>query len=70
MTTQKEHPILSGLLFFQIYSKECFIYSTDRIVYTTAVVTPVLDHWLEREIAKCDHQMGWTRSSPTSQKNH
>ena len=24
---------------------------TDRIAHTTAFVTPVLEHWLEREIA-------------------
>ena len=26
-------------------------YPTDRITHTTAFVTPVLEHWLEREIA-------------------
>ena len=25
---------------------------TDRIAYTTAFVTPVVEHWLEREIAQ------------------
>ena len=25
---------------------------TDRIAHTTAFVTPVVEHWLEREIAK------------------
>ena len=25
---------------------------TDRITHTTAVVTPVVEHWLEREIAQ------------------
>ena len=25
---------------------------TDRIIHTTAFVTPVVDHWLEREIAQ------------------
>ena len=28
---------------------------TDRIAHTTAFVTPVLDHWPEREIAQCVH---------------
>ena len=29
---------------------------TDRIVHTTAFVTPVVEHWLEREIdATVDH---------------
>ena len=27
------------------------IHPTDRIAHTTAFVTPVVEHWLEREIA-------------------
>ena len=27
---------------------------TDRITHTTAFVTPLVDHWLEREIAGQD----------------
>ena len=27
---------------------------TDRIAHTTAFVTPVVEHWLEREIADMD----------------
>ena len=27
---------------------------TDRITHTTAFVTPVVEHWLEREIAQMD----------------
>ena len=27
---------------------------TDRIAHTTAFVTPVMEHWLEREIAQSD----------------
>ena len=30
---------------------------TDRIAHTTAFVTPVVEHWLEREIAKWVHSM-------------
>ena len=30
---------------------------TDRITHTTAFVTPVVDHWLEREIAHWVHPM-------------
>ena len=26
---------------------------TDRITHITAFVTPVVEHWLEREIAQC-----------------
>ena len=29
----------------------------DRIVHTTAFVTPVVEHWLEREIAQWVHPM-------------
>ena len=41
-----------GLL-FPISSKGSFMqHPTDRITHTTAFVTPVVDHWLEREIAQ------------------
>ena len=30
---------------------------TPRIAHTTAFVTPVVDHWLEREIAQWVHHM-------------
>ena len=30
---------------------------TDRIAHTTAFVTPVVEHWLEREIAQWVHSM-------------
>ena len=30
---------------------------TDRITHTTAIVTPVVEHWLEREIAQWVHPM-------------
>ena len=32
-------------------------YPTDRITHTTAFVTPVVEHWLEREIAQWVHPM-------------
>ena len=31
---------------------------TDRITHTTAFVTPIVDHWLEREIAQWVHHEG------------
>ena len=45
-----------GLLFL-ISSKVFFImhYPTDRIAHTTAFVTPVVEHWLEQEIAQCQY---------------
>ena len=30
---------------------------TNRITHTTAIVTPVVEHWLEREIAQWVHPM-------------
>ena len=30
---------------------------TNRIIHTTAFVTPVVEHWLEREIAQWVHPM-------------
>ena len=30
---------------------------TDRITHTTAFVTPVMEHWLEREIAQWIHPL-------------
>ena len=44
-----------GLL-FPIISKDYFIcIIPDRIIHTTAFVTPVMEHWLEREIAQWVH---------------
>ena len=42
-----------------ISSKGSFImhHPTDRIAHTTAFVTPVVEHWLEREIAQWVHPM-------------
>ena len=34
---------------------------TDRITHTTAFVTPVVEHWLEQEIAQWDHHEGSIR---------
>ena len=33
----------------------------DRITHTTALVTPVVEYWLKREIAQCVHHEGWIR---------
>ena len=39
---------------------------TDRIAHTTAFVTPVVDHWLEREIAQWVHPMtNWLWNTET-----
>ena len=34
---------------------------TDRITHTTAFVTPVVEHWLEREIAQRVYHEGLIR---------
>ena len=44
-----------GLL-FPVSSKGSFI-CIDRIIHTTVFVTPVVEHWLEREIAQWVHPM-------------
>ena len=33
----------------------CMHHPTDRLAHTTAVVRPVEEHWLEREIAMLKH---------------
>ena len=36
----------------------------DRIAHTTAFVTPVVEHWLEREIAQWVHPMKDRSNNP------
>ena len=38
---------------------------TDRIAHTTAFVTPVVGHWLEREIAQWTHPMKDRSNDPS-----
>ena len=40
-----------GPLFFRISSKGSFICTTDRTAHITTFITPVMEHWLEQEIA-------------------
>ena len=40
-------------------------HSTDRIAHTTAFVTPVVEHWLEREIASWVHPMKDQSDNPS-----
>ena len=56
---EKENPLPPHRLLFPISSKGSFYmhHPTDRIAYTTAFVTPVVDHWLEWEIAQWVHPM-------------
>ena len=38
---------------------------TDRITHTTAFVAPVVEHWLEREIAQWVHPMKDRSNDPS-----
>ena len=57
--SEKGNPLPPHRLLFPINSKGSFICTipTDRIAHTTAFVTPVVKHWLEREIAQWVHPM-------------
>ena len=51
--TTRGNPLLPHGLLFSISSKGSFICTIqDRIAHTTAFVIPVVEHWLEREIAQ------------------
>ena len=50
--SEKRNPLPPHRLLLSINSKGFFYmhHPTDRITHTTAFVTPVVDHWLERDI--------------------
>ena len=51
--SEKGNPLPPHRLLLSIKSKGSFICTIpDRIAHTTAFVTPVVEHWLEREIAQ------------------
>ena len=57
--SERENPLPPDGLLFPI-SRMGFFYmphSTDRIAHNTAFVTPLVEHWLEREIAQLVHPM-------------
>ena len=37
----------------------------DMITHTTAFVTPIVEHWLEREMAQCVHPMNDRSDDPS-----
>ena len=43
---------------------------TDRIAHTTAFVTPVVEHWLEREIAHWVHPMKDRSDDPSHHETY
>ena len=57
--SERGNPLPTHGLLFPIYSKGIFYmhHPTDRIADTTAFVSPVVEHWLEREIAQWVHPM-------------
>ena len=56
--SEKGNPLPPNRLLFPINSKGSFICTIPhRIAHTTAFVTPVVEHWLEREIAQWVHTM-------------
>ena len=57
--SERGNPLPPHGLLFPISSKGFFYkhHPTDRITHTTAFVTPVVEHWLEREIAQWVHPM-------------
>ena len=57
--SEKGNPLPPHRLLFPINSKGFLICTihTDRIAHTTTFVTPVVEHWLEREIAQWVHPM-------------
>ena len=51
--SEKGNPLPPYRLLLSINSKGSFICTIpDRITHTTAFVTPVVEHWLEQEIAQ------------------
>ena len=55
---EKGNPLPPYRLLLSINSKGFYMYHpTDRITHSTAFVTPVVEHWLEREIAQWVHPM-------------
>ena len=54
--SEKGNPLPPHRLLLSINSKGMH-HPTDRITHTMAFVTPVVEHWLEREIAQWVHPM-------------
>ena len=56
--SERGNPLPPHGLLFLINSKGSYMHHpTDRTAHTTAFVTPVVKHWLEREIAQWVHPM-------------
>ena len=59
-------------LFFSISDKGSNIHSfTDRLVHTTTFIAPIVEHWLEREIAQwVDLRSYYTMSRRSTSELH
>ena len=56
--SERGNLLLPHVLLFPINSKGSYMHHpTDTPAHTTAFVTPVAEHWLEREIAQWVHSM-------------
>ena len=63
--SEKGNPLPPHRLLLSINSKGSFICTIpDRITPTTASVTPVVEYWLEREIAQWVHPMNDRSNDP------
>ena len=63
--SEKGNPLPPYRLLISINSKGSSICTIpDRIAHTTAFVTPVVEHWLEREIAQWVHPMNDRSDDP------
>ena len=64
--SEKGNPLPPHRLLLSINSKGSFICTIpDRITHTTAFVTPVVEHWLEREIAQWVHPVKDRSDNPS-----
>ena len=65
--SERGNPLPSHRLLFPISSKGSFYmhHPTDRIAHTRAFVTPVVEHWLEREISRWVHPMKDRSNDPS-----
>ena len=70
--SEKGNPLPQHRLLFPINSNGSFICTipTDRIAHTTAFVTPVVEHWLEGEIAQWVHPMKDRSDDPSPKTSH
>ena len=65
--SEKGNPLPPHRLLFTINSKVFYMHHpTNRISHTTAFVTPVVEHWLEREIAQWVHHMKGRSDDPSN----